>query len=55
MHERGGESFAGQVFDPFPELVMMRRDKAAPLAIKGVTNGEFYIAAVTVIGEVWGL
>ena len=46
----GGESFSGQVYDPIPELVMMRRDKAAPLAIEGVTNCEFGVTAVTVIG-----
>ena len=55
MHERGGESFAGQVFDPFPELVMTLRDKAASLAIKGMIYEEFDVAAVTVIGEVWGI
>ena len=34
---------------------MTRRDKAAPLAIEGVKNGEFGVADVTVIGEVWGI
>ena len=49
-HVRGVESFAGQICDPVPELVMTRRDESAPLAIKGVTNGEFGVASVTVIG-----
>ena len=34
---------------------MTCRNKAAPLAIKVVTNGEFGVAAVTVFGEVWGI
>ena len=46
---RGGGSFAGQVYDPFLELVMMRRDNSAPLAIKGVANEEFCVAAAIVI------
>ena len=52
---RGGKCFAVQVSYPVPELFMTRRDEAAPIAIKGVTNGEFVFKAVTVIGEVWGL
>ena len=31
----------------------MRRDDAAPLAVEGVADTEFGVAAVTVIGEVW--
>ena len=54
-HVRGGEVFDGQVCDPIPEIVMIRRDESAPLAIEGVTNGEFGVASVTVIGEVWGI
>ena len=53
-HTIGGEIFAGQICDPVPELVMTRRNDAFPLAIKGVIDGEFGVAAVTVIGEVWG-
>ena len=52
---RGSEGFAGQVSNPVPELIITCRDKAAPLAIEGVTNGEFGVASVIVIGEVWGL
>ena len=37
-HVRGGECFPGQVRDPVPDLVMTRRDKAAPLTIEGVVN-----------------
>ena len=52
---RGSEIFAGQVYDPILELVMTHCDEAAPLAIEGVTNGEFGVASITVFGEVWGL
>ena len=52
---RGSEGFADQGCDLAPELVMMRRDKAAPLAVKGVENGKFLVAVVTVFGEVWGV
>ena len=54
-HVRGGESFSGQVCDLVPELIMTLRDKAAPIAIKGVADVEFGVAAVTLIGEVWGI
>ena len=52
---RRSEGFSGQVCDPVPELVMTRRDKSAPLEIKGVENGKFGVASVTVFGEVSGL
>ena len=52
---RGSEGFSGQVCDPVPKLVMTRRDKATPLEIEGVTDFEFGVAAVAVIGGVWGL
>ena len=52
---RGSEGFSGQVCDPVPELIMTRRDKAAPLAVKGVADCKFGIAAVTVFGKVWGI
>ena len=52
MHVRGSEGFDGQIYDPAPEFVMTRRDKAAPLAIKGMKNGDFGVASVTVFGEV---
>ena len=38
MPLQGGEYFAGQVREPVQKLVMMRRDKAAPLRIEGVAN-----------------
>ena len=52
---RGGEGPARQIRDPVTEIIMARRDEAAPLAIEGVTNGEFGVAAVAVFGEVWWL
>ena len=55
MHVRGSEGFSGQVYDPSLELVMIRCDEAAPLAIEGVANGKFGVAEITVFGEVWGL
>ena len=47
VHVRGGECFAGQVCNPVPELVMTLRDKASPLAIKGVTYGECGVVSAT--------
>ena len=52
---RGGESFAGQVCGPVTELVVMRRDKAAPLTLKGMADGKSGVAAVTIMRGVWGL
>ena len=52
---RGGNIFSGQVCYPILDLVMTRCDKATPLAIKAVTDGEFGVASVKVIGEVWGI
>ena len=52
---RGGEGLERQIRDPVTDLIVTRRDKAAPLAIKGVAYGESGIAAVTVFGEVWGI
>ena len=46
---------SGQVYDPVTELVMTRLDEAAPLAIEGAENRKFGVAAVTVVGEVWGI
>ena len=48
-HVIRGESFAGQFRDPVTELVVTRRDKAAPLAIKGMADGESDVAAVAVM------
>ena len=52
---RGIEGFAGKVNDPVPELIMTRRDEAAPLSVKGVANSKFGLASVTVFGEVRGI
>ena len=52
---RGGEGPACQIRDPVTELIMTRRDEATPLAVEGVKNGKFGVAAVAVFGEVWGL
>ena len=52
---RGSEGFAGQVCDPVPELIMTRRDEAAPLSVEGVENCKFGVAAVAVFGKVWGI
>ena len=46
---------SGQVYNPIPELIVTRRDKAAPLAVEGVENGKFGVAVVTLFGKVWGL
>ena len=35
-HMRGGESPARQIRNPVTELIVTRRDEAAPLAVKGV-------------------
>ena len=55
MYVRGGESPARQIRDPVTELIMTRRDEATPLAVEGVANGKLGVAAVAVLGEVWGL
>ena len=52
---RGGEGPARQIRDPVTELILTRRDEATPLAVEGVANGKFGVAAVAVFGEVWGL
>ena len=52
---RGGEIFAGQVRDLVMELVVTRRDKAAPLKFKVVADGESGVAAAAVMRGVWGI
>ena len=47
---RGGESPARQIRDPVTELIVTRRDEATPLAVEGVKNGKFGVAAVAVFG-----
>ena len=54
-HVRGGEYFSGQICDPVTELVMTLCDKDAPLTIEGTADRKVGFAAVTVMGEVWGI
>ena len=49
------EVFAGQFCDLVMEIVMTRRDEAAPLSVEGISYGEIGVAAVAVLGGVWGL
>ena len=51
----GGERFSGQVPDSVREFVVTRNDKAAPLTVKGISDGKSGVAAVAVMREVWGL
>ena len=37
------------------ELIVTRRDEAAPLTVKGMDELELGMAAVTVCGKVWGI
>ena len=46
------EGFSGQVRNLVTDLVVTRRDKAAPLAIEGIVYGESGVAAIAVMGEV---
>ena len=50
---RRGESFADQVRDPVTELVVTLRDKATPLAVKVMTDGERGVEFIAVMREVW--
>ena len=49
------EGVSGQVCYPVTELIVMRRDEAALFTIKGVTDEEFCVEAITVRWEVRGL
>ena len=49
------EGHAGQVCYPVTELIVTRRDEAALFAVKGVTDGKFGVAAITVRWEVRGI
>ena len=51
----GGEIFSGQVRYPVMDLVGLRRNKAAPLTVKGMSDIEVGVASVAVVREVWGL
>ena len=55
MHMSRCKGFSSQVRKPVTELIVTRRDKADPLAVKGMAYGEIGVAAVTLFGEVWGL
>ena len=55
MHVGGGEGFVCQVCYPVTELVVTRRDEAALFTVKGVTDRELGLAAITVCWEVRGL
>ena len=55
VHVRGGDRFAGQIRIPFMEFSMTHCDEATPLTIEGVANRKVGIAAVTVMGDIWGL
>ena len=50
-----GEIFYRQVGNPITELVVMRRDKSAQLAVKGMEYGKSGVASVAVTREVWGI
>ena len=52
---RRGECPARQIHDPVTELIVMRRDEAVTLEVEGLAYSESGIAAVTVLGEFWGL
>ena len=47
------KGFDSQVRNPVTELIVMRRDKAAPLAVKGMENLEGGVSAVAEFREVW--
>ena len=51
----GGEGFACQVCYPATELVVTRRDEAALFVVKGVTDGELGLTAITVCWEFRGI
>ena len=51
----GGEGFACQVCNPITKLIVMLRDEASPLTVKGVADRELGVEAVTVCGKVWGI
>ena len=49
---RGGGCPARQIRDPVTKLIVTRRDKATPLAVEGVADGEAGVAADAVLREV---
>ena len=48
------EGLAGQVSYPVTELIVTRRDKAALLTVKGVTDCEPRLTSIAMRWEVWG-
>ena len=48
-HVSRGESFDVKVRDPVAELVVTLHDKDAPLAVKGMSDGESDVSAVVVM------
>ena len=50
-----GKGFACQVCYPVTEIIVTRRDKAALFTVKGVTDQELGLAAITMCWEVRGL
>ena len=50
-----GKGFAGQVRNPTMDLILTRRDKAAPISVKGMENGEGGVVDVAEFREVWGI
>ena len=49
------KGLSSQVRNPVMELILILRDKVAPLAIEGMVNVEDGIEVVTEFKEVWGL
>ena len=49
------EGHSGQVCYPVTEIIVTRHDEAALFAVKGVTDGELGLSAITVCWEVRGL
>ena len=49
------EGLAREVCYPVTELIVTRRDEAALFTVKGVTDEEFGVAAITVRWEVRGI
>ena len=49
------EGFSRQIHDPVTELIVTRRDKDALIVVKGMAYRESGVAAVTLLGGVWGI
>ena len=55
MHLSLFKSFIVQVHDSVTEIIMMHCDKAAPLLVEGMEDGEGVVKNVAVLSEVWGI